>query len=72
MKLLGIFRSLWHFSLKKTHKLRGKVKVIGKRVNRGAGCGLEVPTEYLFYVAGFNCTNFNLFTSYSDEVNFDR
>lgn len=38
----------------KTHKLRGKVKVIGKRVNRGAGCGLEVSTEHLFYFERFN------------------
>ena len=27
----------------------GKVKVTGKRVNRGAGYGLELPCEYLFY-----------------------
>ena len=26
----------------------GKVTVAGKRVNRGAGYGLELPCEYLF------------------------
>ena len=28
------------------HQIR--CRVVGKRINRGAGCGLEVPVEYLF------------------------
>ena len=28
---------------------KGKVVVTGKRVNRGAGYGLEIPREYIFY-----------------------
>ena len=33
----------------------GKVAVTGKRVNRGAGYGLELPCEYLFYGDKFSC-----------------
>ena len=32
-----------------------KVTVMGKRVNRGAGYGLELPCEYLFYGDKFSC-----------------
>lgn len=33
----------------------GKVTVMGKRVNRGAGYGLELPCEYLFDGDKFSC-----------------
>ena len=33
----------------------GKVTVTGKRVNRGAGYGLELPCEYVFYGDKFSC-----------------
>ena len=28
---------------------KGKVIITGKRVNRGAGYGLEIPCKYIFY-----------------------
>ena len=33
----------------------GKVTVMGKRVNRGAGYGLELSCEYLFYGDKVSC-----------------
>lgn len=33
----------------------GKVTVAGKRVNRGAGYGLELPCEYFFSGDKFSC-----------------
>jgi len=33
----------------------GKVTVTGKRVNRGAGYGLKLLCEYLFYGDKFSC-----------------
>ena len=32
-----------------------KVTAMGKRVNRGGGCGLELPCEYLIYGDKFSC-----------------
>ena len=57
----------------------GKVTVIGKQINRGAGYGFELPCEYLLYgddfcceslpqrlsKEGFDCADY-------DEMNFDR
>ena len=60
--------------------------VIGKRVNISVDYGLELLSEYLFYADDVSCewlqkktypkkdliVQINLFTSCSDEVNFNR
>ena len=46
-------RHVKKFLLKKTHKLRQNNG--GKQVDRSAGYGLELLSEYLFYVEGFPC-----------------
>ena len=38
-----------HFLKEGTNK--GTVEVTGVAVNRGAGCGMEIPCKYRFYVA---------------------